>query len=217
MLLYAITDRHQLPGPDKLAGVEKFVAAAAQAGVDYVQLREKDLPPRELEKLATTCAEGVRRARQQGSPTKLLINSRCDVAIACGADGVHLRSATSGEISAGDARSIFACAGNSDPVIAVSCHGLAEVLRAESEGADFAVFGPIFGKGTTPGTGLDALRIVCSRKSAVMPVLALGGVTAANASRCLTEGAAGIAAVRLFQQGIDAAILVLRGAQGGLP
>ena len=205
MLLYAITDRHQLPGEDKLAAVERFVEAAARAEIDYIQLRERDLSSRELEKLALRCAETVRRARDAGRPSKLLINSRCDVAIAYGADGVHLRSRASGEISAADARAIFDKAGIAHPLIAVSCHSRDDVLLAESEGADFAVFGPVFGKAALSGTGVEALRQVCLRKPGLMPVLALGGITLANIRLCIDAGAAGIAAIRLFQENPDAA------------
>lgn len=206
MLLYAITDRHQLLGDDKLAAVELFVEAAAHAGIDYIQLREKDLSSRELERLAMRGAEHVARAREMGSQTKLLINSRCDIAIACGADGVHLRSRAAGEISPADARAIFDKAGIAHPLIAVSCHSLSDLRLAESEGADFAVFGPVFGKGPSRGTGLDALRQVCTRKPALMPVLALGGITLANAPSCREAGAAGIAAIRLLQDDLVAAI-----------
>lgn len=210
MLLYAITDRHQFESPDKIAAVEEFVGAAARDNLDYIQLRENDLNSRELERLATRCAERVTDARNSGSRTKLLINSRTDVAIACGADGVHLRSRSSGEISAADARAIFDRAGVPHPVIGVSGHSLDDVLLSESEGADFAVFGPIFGKGDNPGVGLEALRQVCWRKPALMPVLALGGITLANLASCTEAGAAGIAAIRLFQHDLSKAVAHLR-------
>ncbi|MBV8206028.1 MAG: thiamine phosphate synthase [Acidobacteria bacterium] len=200
MLLYAITDRQQLPGGDKIAAVSKFVAAASLAGIDYIQLREKDLAPRQLELLACACMERVRQAREQGSKTRLLVNSRCDIAMACGADGVHLRSRRSGEMPAGDARAILAMAGMAHAVIGASCHSLEDVLLAESEGADFAVFGPVFGKAGMAGMGLEELRRVCARERPGMQVLALGGVSAANARDCARAGAAGVAGIRLFQQ-----------------
>jgi thiamine-phosphate pyrophosphorylase len=209
MLLYAITDRHQLPGADKLAAVEEFVARAAAAGVDYIQLREKDLSSRELENLALRCMERLRVSREQGSKSKLLINSRIDVAIALSANGVHLRSRGSGEISAADARAIFGKAGFDRPIIAASCHSESEVLLAEAEGADLAVLGPIFEKGASPGIGIDVLRGVCARKPTLVPVVTLGGVTAENARSCIEAGAAGIAGIRLFQQDLSAAIALL--------
>lgn len=209
MILYYITDRRQFPGSDaeQCRRVLEKIAEAAQAGVDYVQLREKDMATRDLERLARAAFERVRSA---GSPTRLLINSRTDVALAGGADGVHL---TSSDISAGDARTLWMEARATVPLIAVSCHCLEEVRMAESQGADFAVLAPIFGKFQTgePGIGTAVLAKACGRlpvpahtEAAPEPkrfsVLALGGVTLENAAECLAAGAAGIAGIRLFQQ-----------------
>ncbi len=196
--MYYITDRRRFSGdePARQSALLDSIRRASAAGVDFIQLREKDLSPRELLHLA----ERARKAVPGGSRTRLLINSRIDIAIACGADGVHLRA---DDISASDARVLFHCAGITQPVIAVSCHSLQEVQLAESHGADFAVFGPVFGKGDSSGIGLDALSAICHRTSAAnprMPVLALGGVNAVNASHCVRAGAAGIAAIWLFQQ-----------------
>ena len=83
------------------------------------------------------------------------------------------------------------------PVIAVSCHGVEETFRAASDQARFAVFAPVFEKNMTPGVGLAALHKACQAK---IPVLALGGVTLQNAASCLQAGAAGVAAIRLFQE-----------------
>lgn len=204
MLLYYITDRKQFPG-DELGRRERLlakVAEAARAGVDYIQLREKDLSGRELESLARESVRIVREPRNVKRETRLLINSRCDVALAAGADGVHLPS---DDISASDARAIWSAvtSRNAKPearngVIAVSCHTAGEVRLAEAQGADFAVFGPVFEKvGTSLSVGLDALRTACLGR---MPVLAIGGITLANAPACLAAGAAGIAAIRLFQE-----------------
>jgi thiamine-phosphate pyrophosphorylase len=168
--------------------------------VDYIQLREKDLSARELEKLA---CEAISAVRKNSSTTKLLINSRIDVAIAAGADGVHLRSAET-DIPASDARIIFHKAGNANPVIGCSCHTRKEIADAEAHGADFAVYGPVFGKGNDQGVGIEALKEICQREVAAssrMPVLALGGVTVDNAEACMSAGAAGIAGIRLFQSG----------------
>jgi len=202
LLLYYITDRTQLPG-DARARLLELIATAASAGIDYIQLREKDLPARELETLAHAASERVAIARQTGSRTRLLINSRADVAIACALDGVHLRAGAD-ELSPSDARAIFDRAGIAHAVIAVSCHTRDEVARAASHGADFAVFGPVFGKGPDSAgervapTGLKALRAACAAAIG-MPVLAIGAVTPENASECLAAGAAGIAGIRLFQ------------------
>jgi thiamine-phosphate pyrophosphorylase len=208
LVLYYITDRLQFAGTPAEQRVRLLVkiAEASRAGVDLIQLREKDLPARDLEVLAK---EAVRVVRENagGNRTRLLINSRVDVAIAAGADGVHLRA---DDIAASEARVIFSKAGEHAPVIAVSCHSLSEVRLAESHGADFAVFGPVFEKSGAPGQGLAVLRAVCGKVPArgveaavpagTMPVLALGGVTLANAGACLDAGAAGIAAIRLFQE-----------------
>ncbi|HEX8926219.1 MAG TPA: thiamine phosphate synthase [Terriglobales bacterium] len=195
MLLYYITDRKQFPGAeaeqrDQLLG---RIADAARAGVDYVQLREKDLPSNELECLAVAALKAVRASDKN---TRLLINSRADIALATGADGVHLRS---NDISPADVRRIWRSAGlTTQPVVAVSCHSGNDVKSAKAAGADFVVFGPVFGKGAAPATGVDALRAACAHG---IPVLALGGVTAANTRPCTEAGAAGIAGIRLFEHG----------------
>ncbi len=189
------------------------IAEAAQAGVDFVQLRERDLSIRELERLAV---EAVKRVREVKSGTKLLINSRLDVALAVGADGVHLRS---DDISASDARAIWSrSAARTDCVIGVSCHSLRDVLSAEGHGADFAVYGPVFGKQRSEAApvGVEGLASVLIRGGAPskveagqklrMPVIALGGVTLANAAHCVRAGAAGVAAIRMFQENDVAAV-----------
>ena len=211
MLLYYITDSRQFSanGAESRARSLENIAEAARCGVDLIQLRERHLTASELEKLALDAVSEVRKA---GTGTKLLINSRTDVAIAAGADGVHLRSDRASELSASEARSIFHKAGVTKPMIAVSCHTLDDIYSAEAHGADFAVFGPVFGKAISasqdaaaknlPGVGLEQLRRASHREAAAssrMPVLALGGVTLANAQACVDNGADGVAAIRLFQ------------------
>jgi len=141
MLLYYITDRTQFPGgeAERRQQLMATALAAAEAGVDFIQLREKDLTARELEAMASELADALKNLPN----TRLLVNSRVDIAIACGAHGVHLPA---GDISASEARVIFSKAGVKDAVIACSCHNIAEINQAEAHGADFAVFGPIFGK-----------------------------------------------------------------------
>lgn len=195
MLLYCITDRTQFPG-DEVQKREQLlakIAEAARAGVDYIQLREKNLSSRDLEQLARAAIEAVRK---NNGKSRLLINSRADVAVAIGADGVHLRSS---DISPADVRRIWRSAGlTTEPVVVVSCHSEEEVKSAKAAGADFVVFGPVFEKSQAPGTGIGLLRAACSHG---VPVLALGGVTADNARTCIEAGAAGVAAIRAFQQG----------------
>ncbi len=207
-LLYYITDRSQFRGDEsaRRRALLAKVAEAAHAGIDYIQLREKDLSTRELEQLARHAVHIIQDLRTENRElrTRLLINSRSDIAIAAGADGVHLRS---DDIAAHEARSLWtqALARRSQPaarspLLAASCHTAAEVFRAESEAVDFAVFAPVFGKRQAPGTqpaGLAALREACRAK---IPVLALGGVNVENAASCLGAGAAGVAGIRLFQE-----------------
>ncbi len=106
----------------------------------------------------------------------------------------------------------FTASNRVDPLIAVSCHSLEEVIRAADSRATFAVFAPVFEKKDAPGTmpaGLNALRQACQ---ASVPVFALGGVTLLNAKSCLNAGASGIAAIRLFQENdIAAVVRELRG------
>jgi thiamine-phosphate pyrophosphorylase len=213
-LLYYITDRTQFPGDEseRRRALLAKIAEAARSGVDYIQLREKDLSTRELEQLAGEAVRIVRessalRIENRELRTRLLINSRTDIAIAAGADGVHLRSE---DVSPEDVRRIWSLCGagalaREKAWIAVSCHSRGDVDRAHAHGADLAVFAPVFekrslernGRATVEPAGLAALREACEAK---IPVLALGGVTLANAASCLEAGAAGIAAIRLFQE-----------------
>ena len=205
MQLYYITDRRHFPGnaEEQRKQLLAKIAECVAAGVDYIQLREKDLGVRALEELAKA-AMGL--VPKEGS-TRLLINSRIDVALACGAHGVHLPA---NDLAASEARAIFARAGYVQPVIAVSVHSIEELAYAEAHGADFAVFGPVFEKdGQKTSDGLERLEKACHKPDRDMPVLALGGITLANAQQCIEAGADGIAAIRLFQEN-DAARIAAR-------
>lgn len=233
-MLYYITDRGAFTGDETARRRQLLdkIAEAAGCGVDYIQLREKDLSPRELEQLTLEAIEALVPAKQLATaarqrPTALLVNSRADVALAAGADGVHLRS---DDVPASDVRMFWQCNGGKcgagthsassgqalarensprSPVIAVSCHSPADVTHAAAEAANFAVFAPVFEKKDAPGVpsvGLGALREACR---AGIPVLALGGITLENAQSCFAAGAAGIAAIRLFQEN-DIATVVER-------
>ena len=214
-LLYYITDRTAFSGEEQARrrSLLAKITEAATHGVDYIQLREKDLSARELERLAREAMRIVLeiRRKDESLKTALLINSRTDVAVAVGADGVHLRAS---DLSPEEARSAWrgksgasTVARGSDreiplnePLIAVSCHTLQEVARAEAGHASFAVFGPVFEKKDVPRStpaGLKALREACRTS---IPVFALGGVTLENAKSCLEAGAAGIAGIRTFQE-----------------
>lgn len=197
-LLCYITDRTQFAGgaAEQTQQLLTKIKECAAAGVDYIQLREKDLSPRELEKLAMHTVAALLANTQ----TRLLINSRLDVALASGAHGVHLPA---GDLSASEARALWSRASRQTCVVGVSAHSVNEIAMAESHGADFAVFGPVFEKeGVANPEGLEQLRRACRRSQASappMPVLALGGVTVENAAQCLAAGAAGVAGIRLFQ------------------
>jgi thiamine-phosphate pyrophosphorylase len=208
MLLYYITDRKGLAGTDAQQRSRLLVriGEAARAGVDYIQLREKDLAARDLERLA---CDAVQVVRDHSATAKLLINGRADVALAAGADGVHLPA---GELDVPEVRALWMQARERAPVIAVSAHTIEEVRTAADQGANFAVLAPIFEKAHTDvrPIGIDALRAAGGStppgKAESAPkhrfaVLALGGVTLANAEACLAAGAAGLAGIRLFQTG----------------
>ncbi len=211
-LLYYITDRAAFGGDEdtrRLRLLDKIAEAASQ-GVDYIQLREKDLSARDLESLARDAMQIILelRAENRKRRTALLINSRTDVALATAADGVHLPS---DDVSPAEVRAAWKYGANAstlrDPLIAVSCHSPQEVTQAASNQATFAAFAPVFEKKDAPRTstaGLEALRQACL---ASIPVLALGGVTLKNAESCLQAGAAGIAAIRLFQENDIATIV----------
>ena len=219
-LLYYITDRTTLVAdePTRRRRLLDKITEAARAGVDYIQLREKVLPTRELESLAREAVHVIRQLRTENRElrTALLINSRTDVALASGADVVHLRS---DDIAPQEVRAIWETCGGGRaavvspraPLIGVSCHSPAEVKQAEANGANFAVFAPVFEKKDVPNAhpaGPAQLREACNVK---IPVLALGGVTLENAKSCLEAGASGIAAIRLFQDNeISAVVAKLR-------
>ena len=200
MILYSITDRQSLAGK-LLESVERQL----QAGVDYLQIREKDLPGRELFELTRAVL-----ALPNPAGTRVMVNERADVAIAAGAAGVHLPA----DSVAPDAIRQIAPGGF---VVAVSTHSLEEVRAAERAAVDFAVFGPVFATPSKnrwgPPQGLDALESVCRAVS--LPVMAIGGITAENATACVECGASGIAGISMFQAADFDPITVLRALSVG--
>jgi thiamine-phosphate pyrophosphorylase len=198
VLCYAITQRTLFPGDDRLqqAALVRQTARWAADGIDFIQLREKDLTAFDLILLARKILEAI-------SPyaTRLLINSNPGVAIATHAHGVHLPTAPNRPTPT-IIRHRYAQSGLPDPIITLSCHTLAEVEQAHTEQPTAILFAPVFEKSVsghliTPGTGLDRLREACAA-AAPIPVYALGGVTLENAQQCLAAGAAGVAGIRLF-------------------
>jgi thiamine-phosphate pyrophosphorylase len=200
-----VTDRKSLGSAASVPSVLEKIRAAAQAGVDWIQIREKDLPARELLALAR---EAVSIAQSSASKALVIVNDRLDVALAAGAAGVHLggESAPAREVvrwcrGAGNAPAGFR--------IGVSCHNVQETQEAESAGADYALFGPVF---DTPskrsyGTpqGIARLKEVCAAVQIL--VIAIGGVNEKNAVECIRAGAAGIAAIRMFQEAKNQQVL----------
>lgn len=180
-----ITDRHGLAPQPILSRIQD----TAQAGVDLIQLREKDMPTRELAAFAEAALQCAR-----GTLARIVVNDRLDVAIGAGADGVHLGGQSlAPEVVRRQVGQNF--------LIGVSCHSLDEAVRAGANGADYILLGPIF---ETPSKiaygsplGLEKLSEVARKVK--IPVIALGGITVERVKVCVAAGATGIAGIRLFQ------------------
>ena len=187
MIRCYITDRRLLAPP---AALLDAIARQMLEGVEWIQIREKDLSARELFELVQNAL-----ALRNPHGAKILVNTRIDVALAAGAAGVHLPA---GSPSPAAWRRI------TPPgfFIGVSCHTVEEVRAAEQEGADYAVFGPVFPPRSKtsplPARGLAALEQATA--AVRIPVLALGGITPANMEQCRRAGAAGVAAISLYQE-----------------
>jgi thiamine-phosphate pyrophosphorylase len=207
-----VTDRSGFSGVEAREAQETLllkIETAAAAGVDWIQIREKDLSGRDCGLLTR---EALQRAAKlpasNAAPTRILANDRLDVALSEGAGGVHLGE---NSLPLPEAkRLVRAQALSQDFLIGVSCHSVEAARSAASGGADYLFFGPIF---STPSKaafgapqGLERFAEVCRAVS--IPVLAIGGITLANASACLAAGASGIAAIRLFQDARDMSSLV---------
>jgi thiamine-phosphate pyrophosphorylase len=203
-ILCYVTDRRALAQCSDLPG---HVARAVQAGVDWIQLREKDLPAHELLALAQFA---VSETGKSSSPARILVNDNLDVALAAGAAGVHLgeRSLPVATVNAARVRGVIP----KGFLIGASCHSLDAARAAEHDGADYVFFGPVF---VTPskaafGEPQGINRLADVSRSVAIPVLAIGGVNEENAAECFAAGAAGIAAIRMFQETADLAALVAR-------
>jgi thiamine-phosphate pyrophosphorylase len=192
-----VTDCRSLPeGASQLPSV---IRNAVDAGADWIQIREKEMTARELFRVAHDAI-----AVATGGASRVLINDRLDVALALRAAGVHLGS----ESAPVAAVAKWCRAGNAPEefLIGRSCHDLDEALDAERGGASYIFFGPVFATPSKmrygPPQGVARLGEVASRLR--IPVLAIGGIDVHNAGECLGAGAAGIAAIRFFQQSFSA-------------
>lgn len=184
MIRCHITDRRAAGGVEALLSV---IERNARSGIEWIQIREKDLDARSLAAL-------VEQALLRAGGARILVNSRADIALACGAAGLHLPA---------DSPPPSAWRPICPPgfLIGVSCHGIDDLIEAEQRGADYAFFSPVFRPlskdDPRPVHGLEGLRRACA--AVRIPVLALGGITAENAPLCLAAGAAGVAGITLFQ------------------
>jgi thiamine-phosphate pyrophosphorylase len=205
-ILCYVTDRRSLPlstSTDAHQLLFDSVERAAAAGVDWIQLREKDFSGKEWEELVV---ESLRRIALVESSCRIFVNDRLDVALACGAGGVHL---SENGIPVSDAcrlRDEFFSSRREKPdfLIGVSCHSLGASLGAARAGADYIYFSPIFNTPSKanygPPQGIDRLAAIC--RAVAIPVIAIGGMSAENAVSCLQAGAAGVAAIRMFQESV---------------
>jgi len=187
--LLLVTDRAQLPADALVSTIE----AALAGGVDAVQLREKDLDTRALLRLAQKL-----RPLTQRHDAVLLVNDRIDVALAVGADGVHLPTDS---FDPRDARALL----GPHALIGVSTHSRADAVSAAQRGADYVVFGPIY---DTPSKqrygaalGLEALGAVTT--AVQIPVLAIGGIDESRVAAILQQGAAGVAVISALLRAAD--------------
>ncbi len=189
--LYLVTDRRQTAGRDLAEVVERALAG----GVRAVQVREKDLTTKELYRLAEVL---LARARARGAA--LLVNDRVDVALALGADGVHLGRRS---LPPAAARQLL----GAGRLIGVSCHSVADVREAAQGGADFAVLGPIY---ATPskaryGAPLSPAVLQPAREASAIPIIAIGGIGAARVPEVVSAGARGVAVISAVMAAPDPA------------
>jgi thiamine-phosphate pyrophosphorylase len=212
-ILCYVTERQSLrveKSQNREAALVQRIENAVRAGVDWVQIREKDLPARDLVDLtraAIRVCESASGRREARILVRILVNDRFDVAWAAGAGGLHVGEKSLPVRVVVDARR---SARLRDFLVGTSCHSMEGAIAAAEAGADYLFFGPIF---ETPSKvpfgrpqGLAKLTQVCSAVS--IPVIAIGGITLENARACRETGAAGIAAIRLFQQDGDVARIV---------
>lgn len=203
-ILCYVTDRRSLPlssSADANRLLLENVERTAAAGVDWIQLREKDYSGKEWMQLVS---ESLRLVSLGGSASRIFVNDRVDVALACGAGGVHLSENGIPVAEACRLRDEFLSARSDkrDFLVGVSCHSMGAALGAARAGADYIYFSPIFKTPLKanygPPQGLERLSQIC--RAVQIPVIAIGGIAADSAMSCFQAGAAGVAAIRLFQE-----------------
>jgi thiamine-phosphate pyrophosphorylase len=192
-ILYLITrgatNEATTPDREEFRRVLNQAAAAVGAGIQLIQIREKQLTAQVLFELTVRVVAVAR-----GSSTRVLVNDRADIAAGAGADGVHL---TTRSVAPGVIRKSF----GAKFLIGVSTHSRAELRVAREQGADFAVFGPIFATSSKEkyGAPLGPERLADAvQESPSFPLIALGGISLENANECLRAGASGVAGITLF-------------------
>lgn len=233
-ILCYVTDRRSLPFPtsERENALLERIELAAAAGVDWIQIREKDLSGKACSALVSQAVERVRSASESrggetpGSrrgPARILVNNRLDIAIAARASGAHFGENSLPPRAIGQIRRLLAAQAASAArnfSLGFSCHSLESARAAASSGASYVFFGPVF---QTPSKaafgrpqGLDRLAEVCA--AICIPVIAIGGIHLQNAAACVQAGAAGIAAIRLFQDAphLPATIAALRRSLHGI-
>jgi len=200
-LITMVTDRRR--GALSLDALVARVAAAARAGLDLVQIREKDLGDRDLRALTAAV-----RAAVEGTATRVLVNGRPDVALAAGADGVQLPEAG---LPVADVRRVFPSL-----TVGASCHSTEAARRAAGEGAHFVLLGPVFESPGKEERALGLAGLAAATAAVAIPVHAIGGVTSSRVTALRRAGARGGAAIRPFLEGTpDAIIRAFRAAEGG--
>jgi thiamine-phosphate pyrophosphorylase len=183
------------------------VRAAAHAGVDLIQVREPDLSAMAYVDLVGACLAAVR-----GTRTRVLVNDRLDVAMAAGAHGVHLRSDS---VAAVRARSVAPYGF----LIGRSIHAIGDIASSSVEGVDYFIFGTVFPSSSKPGRIAAGLRSLAEvTLGTAVPVLAIGGITAERVADVRRAGAAGIAAISIFDRTpLDGMPALVRSLHGGVP
>ena len=207
-ILCYVTDGRNLAvdAPERERELLRKVELAAAAGLNWIQLREKDLPGREYSSLARRAMDCARRLGDSAnSRTRIFVNDRLDAAIAEGADGAHFGENSLAFGAIPEIRQVLAARLGSraaDFALGFSCHSLESARIATAAGANYIFFGPAFETPSKvafgPPQGLPRLAEVCSAIS--IPVIAIGGINFENAADCIRAGAVGVAAIRIFQE-----------------